>query len=59
MNRTVFSLPPQSDFTTAGGLAIARRAEAFTGGVALDALIERLDTRRGVVLSSGTTGATA
>src|SRR6201995_1885041 len=55
MNRTVFSLPPQSDFATTGGLAITRRTELFNGGVALDALIERLDTRRGVVLSSGTT----
>ncbi len=55
MNRTVFSLAPHGEFTTQGGLAIARRAEPFTGGAALDALIERVDTRRGVVLSSGTT----
>jgi anthranilate synthase len=55
MNRTVFSLPPQSEFTTAGGLAITRRAEPLTGAETLDALIARLDSRRGVVLSSGTT----
>jgi anthranilate synthase len=55
MNRTVFSLPPQSEFTTAGGLAISRTAAPLTGAVALDTLIERLDRRRGVVLSSGTT----
>jgi anthranilate synthase len=55
MNRTVFSLPPHSDFRTARGLAVARAVEHFTGGAALDELIARLDTRRGVVLSSGTT----
>jgi anthranilate synthase len=55
MNRTVFSLPPHSDFRTARGLAVARAVEHLTGGAALDALIARLDTRRGVVLSSGTT----
>lgn len=55
MNRTVFSLPLLSEFTTAGGLSITRRTEALTGAAALDALIERLDHRRGVVLSSGTT----
>jgi len=55
MNRTVFSLPPHSEFRTARGLAVARSVENFTGGSALDALIARLDTRRGVVLSSGTT----
>jgi anthranilate synthase len=55
MNRTVFSLPPSSDFTTAGGLHVTRRAAALTGAATLDALIERLDRRRGVVLSSGTT----
>jgi anthranilate synthase len=55
MNRTVFSLPPQSDFRTARGLDVARSVEPFAGGAALDDLIARLDTRRGVVLSSGTT----
>ena len=55
MNRTVFSLPAQSEYRTARGLDVVRAAEAFTGGAALDRLIERLDTRRGVVLSSGTT----
>uniref|UniRef100_Q07I64 Anthranilate synthase n=1 Tax=Rhodopseudomonas palustris (strain BisA53) TaxID=316055 RepID=Q07I64_RHOP5 len=55
MNRTVFSLPPKSLFSTAAGLAVTRRAESFTGGAALDALIELVDRRRGLVLSSGTT----
>ena len=55
MNRTLFSLPPQSDYRTARGLDVARSVEHFAGGAALDRLIERLDTRRGVVLSSGTT----
>src|SRR5581483_9229621 len=56
MNRTVFSLPERSEFTTASGLAVTRLAEHFSGGAGrLDALIELLDIRRGVVLSSGTT----
>jgi anthranilate synthase len=55
MNRTVFSLPPETAYQTRGGLAVLRHAEAFTGGAALDRLIEHLDRRRGVVLSSGTT----
>ena len=55
MNRTVFSLPPQTAYVTAGGLKVSRLADAFTGGTALDDLIVTLDRRRGVVLSSGTT----
>jgi anthranilate synthase len=55
MNRTVFSLPPESQFVTAAGLAITRRTESFAGGALLDALVETLDSRRGVMLSSGTT----
>src|SRR5579883_1331400 len=56
MNRTVFSLPERSDYRSRGGLAVTRLAEQFSGGATrLDALIERLDRRRGVVLSSGTT----
>ena len=55
MNRTLFSLPAQSEYRTARGLDVARSVEHFTGGAALDRLIERLDSRRGVVLSSGTT----
>jgi anthranilate synthase len=56
MNRTVFSLPERYDYRTRGGLAVTRRAEQFSGGATrLDALIELLDRRRGVVLSSGTT----
>ena len=55
MNRTVFSLPPETAYVTAGGLQVSRLAEAFTGGTALDDLIVTLDRRRGVVLSSGTT----
>ena len=56
MNRTVFTLPARSDYQTRGGLAVTRVVEHFTGGAKrLDALIELLDRRRGVVLSSGTT----
>ena len=56
MNRTAFSLPEHSDYRTSGGLAISRAVEQFTGDAKrLDDLIELLDRRRGVVLSSGTT----
>src|SRR6266849_2854590 len=55
MNRTVFSLPAHENYRTAGGLEVSRAVEQFTGGTALDDLIELLDRRRGVVLSSGTT----
>src|ERR1700726_2658555 len=56
MNRTVFSLPARSEYRPYGGLAVTRSAEQFSGGASrLDDLIERLDRRRGVVLSSGTT----
>ncbi|WP_424629538.1 anthranilate synthase component I [Bradyrhizobium sp. SYSU BS000235] len=55
MNRTLFSLPAHSDYQTVRGLEVSRSVEHFTGGAALDRLIERLDSRRGVVLSSGTT----
>jgi anthranilate synthase len=54
MNKTIFSLPPTARYRTAGGLDVMRVIEAFSGGTALDDLIERLDSRRGVVLSSGT-----
>jgi anthranilate synthase len=55
MNRTVFSLPAQSEYATAGGLAVSRSIEHFTGGKRLEDLIDLLDRRRGLVLSSGTT----
>src|SRR5438046_10320043 len=55
MNRAIFSLPAEVTFQTARGLAVARHIEHFSGGTALDQLIELLDGRRGVVLSSGTT----
>ncbi len=55
MNRTVFSLPAQSDYRTRAGLFVARAVAEFTGGAALDDLITLLDRQRGVVLSSGTT----
>src|ERR1700758_1657065 len=56
MNRTVFSLPTFSRYRTHGGLWGVRTAEVFSGHAdRLDALIELLDRRRGVVLSSGTT----
>ncbi|MGY8664943.1 anthranilate synthase component I [Bradyrhizobium sp. UFLA05-109] len=56
MNRTVFALPARSDYVTRAGLAITRVAEQFSGGASrLDDLVNLLDRRRGVVLSSGTT----
>jgi anthranilate synthase len=56
MNRTVFSLPVRSEYRTHGGLAVMRSVEQFSGGAnRLDDLIDLLDRRRGVVLSSGTT----
>src|SRR5438874_10397948 len=56
MNRTVFSLPARSEYRTRGGLAVVRSVEQFSGGASrLDDLIDLLDRRRGVVLSSGTT----
>ncbi len=55
MNRTFFSLPAQSEYRTNGGLDVSRAVAHFTGGAALDGLIDLLDRRRGVVLSSGTT----
>jgi anthranilate synthase len=56
MNRTAFSLPERSEYRTRGGLAIMRSVEQFTGDAKrLDDLIDLLDRRRGVVLSSGTT----
>jgi len=56
MNRTVFSLPDHSEYRTRGGLSVTRSVEHFSGGASrLDDLIELLDRRRGVVLSSGTT----
>src|ERR1035441_4218500 len=56
MNRTVFSLPARLEYLTRGGLAVTRLVEQFSGGAKrLDDLIDLLDRRRGVVLSSGTT----
>src|SRR3954447_26221154 len=56
MNRTAFSLPENSQYRSHGGLAISRVVEQFTGNAKrLDDLIDLLDRRRGVVLSSGTT----
>src|SRR6266404_3803084 len=56
MNRTAFSLPAHSEYRTHGGLVVSRSVEEFTGGASrLDDLIDLLDRRRGVVLSSGTT----
>jgi anthranilate synthase len=55
MNRTAFSLPARSEYRTRG-LVVSRAVEQFTGGASrLDDLIDLLDRRRGVVLSSGTT----
>src|SRR3954465_4607189 len=56
MNRTAFSLPARSEYRTHGGLQVQRSVEQFTGDAKrLDDLIDLLDRRRGVVLSSGTT----
>src|SRR3954463_15172681 len=56
MNRTAFSLPDRSEYRTRGGLAVTRAVEQFIGNARrLDELIDLLDRRRGVVLSSGTT----
>src|ERR1700759_4974606 len=56
MNRTVFSLPARSVYRTCAGLEVTRSVEQFSGGAnRLDDLIDLLDCRRGVVLSSGTT----
>src|SRR6476646_6606327 len=56
MTRTAFSLPARSEYRSRGGLAVTRSVEQFTGGAnRLDDLIDLLDRRRGVVLSSGTT----
>src|SRR5947208_4044183 len=56
MNRTAFSLPARSEYRTHGGLQVLRTVEQFTGGASrLDDLIDLLDRRRVVVLSSGTT----
>ena len=56
MNRTAFSLPDHSEYRSRGGLAVTRSVEQFTGDAKrLDDLIDLLDRRRGVVLSSGTT----
>src|SRR6266404_1061327 len=56
MNRTLFSLPGHSEYRTRGGLSVTRSVEQFAGGASrLDDLIDLLDRRRGVVLSSGTT----
>src|SRR6516162_9903941 len=56
MNRTVFSLPEHFEYVTRAGLLVKRSVEHFSGGASrLDGLIDLLDRRRGVVLSSGTT----
>src|SRR6202051_4015633 len=56
MNRTAFSLPARFEYRTRGGLAGTRAVGQFFGGATrLDDLIDLLDRRPGVVLSSGTT----
>jgi len=56
MNRTAFSLPASYEYHTHGGLSVTRSVEQFSGGASrLDDLIDLLDRRAGVVLSSGTT----
>src|SRR5260370_35525266 len=56
MKRPASSLPARSQYRTHGGLEVSRSVEQFTGGASrLDDLIDLLDRRRGVGLSSGTT----
>src|SRR5260370_15029904 len=56
MHRAVLSLPARNEYRARGGLAVTGSVEQFSGGAnRLDGLIELLDRRRGVVLSSGTT----
>src|SRR5215469_611548 len=56
MNRTVFTLPERSEYVTRAGLAVQRVVEHFSGHAdRLDELIDLIDIKRGVVLSSGTT----
>src|ERR1700676_4933502 len=56
MNRTVFSLPADSEYRTRGGLSVTRSVEQFAAGpTRLEDLTELLTRRRGWVLSSGTT----
>src|ERR1700759_1906296 len=56
MNRTVFSLPARSVYRPPAGFEVTRSVEQFSGGATrLDDLIDLLDCRRGVVVSSGTT----
>ncbi|WP_439406689.1 anthranilate synthase component I [Bradyrhizobium sp. DASA03076] len=56
MNRTVFSVPERSEFSTHRGVFITRNAQHYCGPAdRLDELTELLDRRPGVVLSSGMT----
>src|SRR5438105_14323565 len=55
MNRAIVSLAAEVSYQTARGLKVSRQIAHFSGGSALDSLIDLLDRRRGVVLSSGTT----
>ncbi|MGE0845211.1 MAG: anthranilate synthase component I [Flavobacteriaceae bacterium] len=53
MNRNFFSMPAESAFVTAGGLSIRRRVRLVDVSTELDHLIDDLDGRPGVLLSSG------
>jgi len=55
MNRTAFSLPEKSQYRTMRARDIAGSGAIHRQCKALDDLIDLLDRRRGVVLSSGTT----
>src|SRR6187431_3326583 len=44
--------PLATSYTTAGGIAVTRRRESVDAHVAIGELIDLLDTRRGVLLSS-------
>ena len=53
MNRNFFSMPAESAFVTAGGLSIRRSVRLVDVSTELDHLIDDLDSRPGVLLSSG------
>jgi anthranilate synthase len=44
--------PMTTSYTTAGGIAVTRQRQAIDAHAAIDELIDLLDTRRGVLLSS-------
>src|SRR5437868_1905673 len=41
-----------NEFTTAGGIVVERQTETIDGGVAVEALIDSLDSHKGVLFTS-------